>query len=254
MVRLGIDGIPNTLNLISNGQIIYENVTEFSSVDYAFLVSYAKEALTDGLSFGGNAKIIRRKAGEFTSAWGFGIDVGARYQTDNDWIFGVTARDITTTFNSWNYSFTEEEQRILENTGNDVPENSLELTLPKFLFGAAKKFNFGSDFSLLTEANLVMNTDGKRNVVVRTDFVSLDPQLGIEGSYRDIIYLRTGVNNIQQELNLENRKEWTFMPSLGLGLKLNQITIDYALSNVGNTSAADLSHVFSIRAAVNPPK
>lgn len=252
MVRLGIDGIPNTLNLINNGQIDYNQVTEFSAVDYAFLVSYARETSIDGLSLGGNAKIIRRTAGEFSSAWGFGMDIGARYETEGDWMFGLTVRDVTTTFNSWTYSFTEDEQRILEETGNLVPETGLEITLPKFLFGVAKKFSFGEDFSLLAETNLVMNTDGRRNTLVQTDLVSIDPQIGIEANYKQIIYLRTGMNNLQQELSLENQQEWTFMPSIGLGLSLKQITIDYALSNVGNQSAAELSHVFSIRAAINP--
>ncbi|MGB1038044.1 MAG: hypothetical protein ACPGYY_05300, partial [Bacteroidia bacterium] len=99
MVRLGIDGIPNTIDLYRNGQINYDRVTSFSAVDYGFYVSYAQKALRDGLSLGGSAKIIHRKGGEFATAWGFGIDASLKYETDNNWMFGFVGRDITTTFN-----------------------------------------------------------------------------------------------------------------------------------------------------------
>ncbi len=46
--------------------------------------------------------------------------------------------------------------------------------------------------------------------------------------------------------------DWTFMPNMGVGLNLKKITIDYALTDVSNQSAALYSHVFSIRAIVNP--
>jgi len=242
------------LDLIRNGQINYDRVTEFSAVDYGFFVSYAQKALTDGLSFGGSAKIVHRRAGEFTTAWGFGIDVSAKYETDNNWKFAAVARDITTTFNAWNFNFTEAEEQVFRQTGNEVPINSLELTLPKFILGAAKKVDFNEDFDLLAEANLDINTDGKRNTLLKTNFISGDPHLGLEAGYKKIIYLRAGVGNFQQVKDLNYEQQWTFMPNIGLGLKLNQISIDYALSDIGDQSAAQYSHVFSIRAAVNPPK
>ncbi len=255
MVRFGVDDIPNTLDLIRNGQVDYNRISSFSAVDYGFFVSYAQKALIDGLSFGGSAKVIRRTAGEFTSAWGFGLDASARYQTDNDWSFAAVGRDITTTFNAWNFNFSEAEEAIFRQTGNEVPENSLELTLPKFILGAAKKITFSEDISLLTEVNLDVNTDGKRNTLLRTNLISGDPHIGIEAAYKNIIFLRGGAGNLQQEKLGENyEQQWTFMPNIGLGLKLKQITIDYALTDVGDQSGSNLSHVFSIRAAVNPEK
>ncbi|HMS51202.1 MAG TPA: UPF0164 family protein [Chitinophagales bacterium] len=42
-IRLGVDDIPNTLNLVApDGSINYNNITTFSAADYAFLVSYAQ--------------------------------------------------------------------------------------------------------------------------------------------------------------------------------------------------------------------
>ena len=252
MVRFGVDGIPNTLDLIRNGQINYDRVKEFSAVDYGFFVSYAQKSSIDGLSFGGSAKVVHRRAGEFTTAWGFGIDASARYQTDNNWSFAVIGRDITTTFNAWQFNFTEAEEAVFRSTNNEVPINSLELTLPKVILGAAKKIDFTQDFSLLTEINVDLNTDGRRNTLLKTDIISGDPHMGIEASYKDIMYLRGGVGNFQQEKDLNYEQQWTFMPNIGLGLKLNNLMIDYALSDIGDQSTANYSHVFSIRAAVNP--
>ena len=66
IIRFGTDDIPNTLELIdASGAIDYSKVKAFSIADYAFLFSYAKDSRIEGLHFGGNAKIIHRKAGEF---------------------------------------------------------------------------------------------------------------------------------------------------------------------------------------------
>lgn len=224
-----------------------------------------KKAIKNGLSIGGSAKIINRKAGEFTTAWGFGIDASARYQTKNKWIFAAVARDVTTTFNAWKYNFTDAEIQTFQSTGNEVPINSLEFTLPKLLLGVSKKINFNDDYSLLTELNMDLNTDGRRNTLLQTNLVSGDPHLGIEAGYKDIIFLRGGLGNVQQVktediLSTEivdgktittYQSEWTFMPNIGVGLKLKNLSIDYALTDVSNQSAALLSHVFSIRVAIN---
>jgi hypothetical protein len=266
MVRVGIDNIPNTLDLIRNGQINYDRVTSFSAVDYGFFVSYAQQALKEGLSFGGSAKIVHRKGGDFATAWGFGIDLGARYETKSNWTFAAVGRDITTTFNAWKYTFTDAEIDILQSTDNEVPKNSLELTLPTLRLGAAKKMEINEDFSLLTELNIDFTTDGRRNALLKSNVFSGDPRFGIEAGYKDIIYLRGGIGNFQEikndvvidEVMVGNQlrnvydTDWTFMPNMGVGLNLKKITIDYALTDVSNQSAALYSHVFSIRAIVNP--
>ncbi len=252
MVRFGVDNIPNTLDLIRNGQINYNRITSFSSVDYGFFVSYAQKALKNGLSFGGSAKIVHRQAGDFASSWGFGIDMSSRYELKNNWTFALMARDITTTFNAWSYNFTDSEEEIFLQTNNEIPQNSLELTLPKFIFGVAKKMNFNDNFSLLTEMNLDVNTDGQRNTLLKSDLISGDPHLGLECGYRDVVFLRAGVGNIQQKMDLNLSENWTFMPNLGVGVKFKQVILDYALSDIGNQSSAQYSHVFSIRASINP--
>ena len=246
MIRFGVDGIPNTLELIQNGQINYDRVKEFSAVDYGFLLSYAQKTGIEGLDIGGSAKIIHRRAGEFTTAWGFGIDIGAQYQSASDWRFGAMLRDATSTFNAWNFNFTESEIAVFQNTNNVVPENSLEITLPKLLLGVAKKVAFSEEYSLLAEFDLDVNTDGRRNTLIQTNLISGDPHLGLEGAYNDIIFLRAGLGNFQKV-----NDSWTFQPNIGLGLDLGKLSIDYALSDIGDQSAALYSHVFSLRASIN---
>lgn len=253
MVRFGVDGIPYTVDLINNGQIDYNRVSEFSAVDYGFFASYAKNLLKEGLTIGGSAKIIHRSAGEFTKAWGFGIDLGAQYEAPSGLRLAAVARDVTTTFNAWNYSFTENEKDVFAQTGNEIPVNSLEITLPKFLLGAGYKWQFDEQFSLNAEANFAINTDGKRNTLIRSNFVSLDPSVGMELGFKDLVYARLGVGNFQQVQAVTGEDEWQFQPTAGIGLNLKQFSLDYAFTDIGNQSIALYSHVFSIRLGINPP-
>src|SRR6478609_148719 len=48
MIRVGVDDIPNTLSLFQNGQLDYSRVKSFSSVDYAFIGSYARNVGIEG--------------------------------------------------------------------------------------------------------------------------------------------------------------------------------------------------------------
>ena len=135
LIRFGIDGIPNTLSLYeSDGSINFDNVSEFSAADYAFLLSYAQSLnVSKGSLFvGGNVKVIHRRIGPFANAWGFGVDLAGQYHR-GAWRFGAMVQDITTTFNAWSFSFTEEEKEILTLTDNEIPINSVEVTKPKIL-------------------------------------------------------------------------------------------------------------------------
>jgi hypothetical protein len=80
VLRFAVDDIPNTIFLVEpDGTINFENITTFSSADYAFLFSFAQQIKVKkkhDLNVGVNAKIIHRKAGDFATAWGFGFDAG----------------------------------------------------------------------------------------------------------------------------------------------------------------------------------
>ncbi|MBC8033774.1 MAG: hypothetical protein H7Y03_06485, partial [Chitinophagaceae bacterium] len=111
LLRFAVDDIPNTIFLVeADGTLNYNNITSFSSSDYAFLLSYAQPVKLGNpnrsLNIGVNAKIIHRKVGKFATAWGFGLDAGLRMERDN-WSVGIVAKDITTTFNAWSFNFNE---------------------------------------------------------------------------------------------------------------------------------------------------
>lgn len=247
MIRYGVDDIANTLYLYQNGSIDYSKISSFSAVDYGFVGSYARKTKIEGLKLGANVKVIRRVIGDFANAWGFGLDAGAQYKYKN-WMFGAMLRDITSTFNVWSYTFTDEQKQILVTSGNALPSNTLELTVPKIILGVARKWEFFENkFSVMPELNADFTTDGKRNVLINSKYFNLDPKLGLELGYANIVYIRGGINNIQQERQIDGSKRTSFLPALGVGLKLNNLSIDYALSDVGNVSSLPYSNIISLR-------
>ena len=254
LLRFAVDDIPNTLFLVEpDGTLNYNNIRSFSSADYALLLSYAQRLIDEegrSLSYGVNAKIIHRNVGSFAQAWGFGIDAGIRLRLGR-WRFGATARDLTTTFNAWSFSFTEREREVLYLTNNDIPVKSTELTAPRLIVGAAYDLPMGPRFELAVEANMEVTFDGKRNVLLRSDPVSADPRLGVELRYRKLVHLRAGINNFQQALRdgdtLSRRQVWIYQPALGAGFRVKNAAIDYAFTNLANQSSPLYTHVFSLR-------
>lgn len=247
VVRFGVDDIPDTSELIdANGRINYDRVTSFSAADYGFLFSYARQ-LNNYLSVGGNAKVIHRRVGTFANSWGFGIDAGAQYNR-NKWRFAGVLRDVTSTFNAWSFNLTESQRATFAQTGNVIPVNSVELTLPMLTLATARKFDLGNRFSLLTELDLQTNFDGMRNTLIRDKTFSMSPVFGFEAGYRELIFLRGGVGGFQSVLNEAGTgRTVMFQPNLGLGIQIKGIMIDYALTDIGDQSTALYSNLFSLR-------
>jgi hypothetical protein len=255
IIRFAIDDIPDTSELIdADGNINWDRIKSFSATDLALIFSYARKSKIQGLRFGINAKIIRRKAGDFASSWGFGIDAAAQYDY-NKWKFGLMARDITTTFNAWSFKLTDEMKEVFTITGNEIPSNSLELTMPKFILGAGRKFTIYNKFNILPVLDADISTDGKRNVLIKGDPFSIDPHIGLELSYANIVFLRGGVGNIQKETDVTNKKVTTFQPNVGIGVNIKDLVIiDYALTDIGNSSIALYSNIFSLKVNLNKIK
>ncbi|MBL7980532.1 MAG: PorV/PorQ family protein [Flavobacteriales bacterium] len=246
-VRFGIDNIPNTIDLIDpSGNIDYDRITSFSSADHAFIISYARKLSVPGLQLGGNAKVIYRKVGSFATAWGFGLDAGATYQRDR-WRFSAVARDITGTFNAWNYTLDQRTIDVFQQTGNDIPVNSVEVTLPRLMLGAARQFKFGQKVELIAALDLENTFDGRRNTLIQSDFVSIDPRLGVELGYAGIVYVRTGIANMQYVTDISDKRSLTVQPNIGLGLKIKSVSLDYALTDIGDNSVALYSNIFSLK-------
>jgi len=249
VLRFGIDNIPNTLELIDeNGNIDYDRIKHFSVADYAFILSYAKKSKIKGLSYGANAKIIYRNLAEFANAFGFGFDVSANYKKGK-WQYGANFKDVTSTFNAWFYN-TESLEDIFINTGNEIPKNSVEITMPELLLGVARTFKINEEYNLLAELGTDISFDGKKHILLSSKFASVDPHIGVELTYKKIIFLRAGVGNFAIIRDF-NKDIINLQPSIGLGIHIYNLKLNYALSDVGDQSIALYSNVFSIAYSFN---
>ena len=262
--RFGIDDIPNTLFLIQpDGSINYNNITSFSSADYAFMVHYAEMLPVPGLSIGGTVKIIYRQIGSFAKAYGFGIDAGVQYQVKH-WHVGLMAQDVSSTFDAWHMTFSDAEKQILLQTNNALPSNSLEITTPIITLAGAYEAvvvkTAKQRFSILPEIDLGFTTDGKRNVLLSGKPISMDLRAGLELKYtpaKDIdLIIRGGFGNLQRATNEVGKQNFIVSPSIGAGIHIKIVSIDYALTNLTTISSASggaglYSNVISLRVDIN---
>ncbi|MCP4459475.1 MAG: hypothetical protein GY816_15860 [Cytophagales bacterium] len=247
VIRFSVDDIPDTRFLFdANGAINYDNIQFFAASDYAFIGSYARRLkLFGGVKAGGNIKIVRRVVGNFSNAWGFGIDAGLQKQI-KDWKLGLTVRDVFGTFNAWSHN-TSELEEVYALTGNSLPASSVEITLPRTIFGGTRNWRFGENITLMATLDLDFTFDGKRNTLIKSNFASIDPHGGMEVGYENRFFLRLGLGQFQKTENFEGKKSWVMQPTAGLGVDLDQVTIDYALTDAFNKAEGLYSHVFSIK-------
>jgi hypothetical protein len=194
---------------------------------------------------------LYRNVGAMANAWGFGVDIG--FQADyKSWKFGITAKDITTSYTAWTFKLTEEEKAKFAGTGNEIPIKSYEVMLPRFNFGIAKSFlKPTSNIQVLAELGFDMTTDGKRSTIISSKPISIDPRLGIEASYKNAIYVRAGLGNFYRALDnadTNNIKKYTiFQPSVGIGFKVKSFSVDYGFTSLQMQDNPLMSHVVSLR-------
>jgi hypothetical protein len=247
VIRNGVDNIPNTLNLYdANGAINYDNITEFSYASYGIFLTFAKALKNPNWRAGANAKILYSQAGPFGRAWGIGIDASILYE-HKGWMISVMARDITTTYNRWTYTFTDEQKEVFAATNNEIISASTEITRPSLIPAFGYKWTW-NNYSLLSEVMGHMTIDGQRNVLVSTSGFNIDPAAGLELAYKSILFIRGGVGNFQRVRNIINpdTQSMTLRPAFGLGLVFGNLHVDYALTNVGQSTNNRYSHIFSL--------
>lgn len=248
VIRFGVDDILNTTKLIDDqGNIDYDRISKFSAADYAFTFSYSQYLPFEGFSFGANAKVIRRVIGEFANSWGFGLDLGVRYETQDNWVFAAMARDITTTYNTWaiDKDKYEDIQGAVPGENQELPETT-EITIPKLNLGVAKTFTIHYDFDIKAELDL-QTRFAETNDLISTSSVSATPAFGFEVGYIDLVYLRGGVGNFQNVEDFNGKDRIGFQPGFGVGFKYAGISIDYAFTDIGDQSVALYSNVFSLK-------
>ena len=255
IIRFGVDDILDTTSLVdADGNIDYTRINLFSAADYAFTFSYARTTGIQGLTFGANAKVIRRVIGDFASSWGFGFDAGIQYEY-NRWTFGAMVRDVTTTFNAWSIEDFEigdlngdgipDEDQIPQIRDQELPETT-EITIPKLQFGAARSFELNQKFSLQAELDMIVRF-AETNDIISTSAFSATPAFGFELDYGKLVFLRGGVGNFQNIRQFDDSEEIGFQPNFGVGFQYKGISIDYALTDIGDQSAAIYSNVFSVK-------
>ncbi|WP_210521104.1 putative type IX sorting system protein PorV2 [Hymenobacter terricola] len=258
VMRLGVDNIADTRNLINEyGYVDYSKIEYFSVADYALLLSYARKIdKVEGLSVGANAKIIYRNIGKFAHGYGFGIDAGVQYN-HKGWNLALMARDITTTFTQWTINSDEYLKGInstVANNGDAIPTNSAEITLPRFVLGAGRRFDIGlrKEFTALVAVDLEATTDGQRGTPISTKIVSVDPRLGVELGYKNLVFLRGGAGNYQKiqdfapNANGTYNSSWKGQYSLGAGVAVSGLRIDLALSRLAVEKLGSTSQTNSL--------
>lgn len=253
LVRFGIDEINNTLSLYEeDGTVNFDNLKQFSAADYAFMLSYGQPLKTKSgkLLVGGNVKVVHRRIGPFATSWGFGLDLGLQYLVKK-WQLGLMLKDISTTFNAWSFTFTEQEKATLELTNNEIPINSVETTKPQIILGVSRYFDLNK-IGIQPELDLLITTDGQRNTLISSDPFSIDPGVGIETNYNKFIFLRFGVNQFQEIKDFDDKETLKVRPSLGLGLKISSLRVDYAFTDLGSNLGSTFSHIVSLQLDFKP--
>ena len=215
LIRLGIDQIPYTINLVEpDGTINYDNISEFSAADYALMGSYARKLRNPNFSVGGTVKVVRRVIGSIGNSWGFGADLGMQYRKGN-LMLGVQGRDLTTTFNAWSFNFTDEEKEVLALTNNEIPISSVEITRPQLVLGITRRFQW-KNVGISPEIDLIATTDGRRNTLISAAPFSIDPAIGLELDYKQKVFLRGGASQFQREIDFGGKELLGVRPAIGV--------------------------------------
>lgn len=253
--RQGIDGIKNTMEAWD-----FENnrprsnpadyFTEFSAADMALFLTYAAAA-TDNLNWGVSAKVINHRLGPFADAWGYSLDVGMQYQT-SDYFFGVNVMDITTMMKFWSVDSEElaplgDEDMFGGEFGSEMPEGQNERVLPTVKLGLGRIFDF-NDFQLTTAVDADIRFEGRQTYFYNIGHMSIEPHVGVELGYHDLVFLRTGVT----DFHLDEEGNHYVSPTIGAGLKVGSIFLDYGFSSfAGIASDLGFTHRISLKVSLD---
>ena len=230
-VRSAVDDIANTLAAYdpATDTINPDNVTLFSAADNALYLSYAR-GINDRLSVGATAKVIQRGIGDFASAWGYSLDIGAQLNIGRVQL-GLNLQDAPGMLQSWSV----DEARF-----EDVPEESRPQGLNQYVrpvarLGAATEIPLSDDIGLMSAADLDLGFDGRSANVLDAGGVSFLPRVGAELNYRQILAFRAGIS----DLATSDRFGTQLTPTVGAGIRLGQFDVDYGFGDFGGL-ASDL--------------
>jgi hypothetical protein len=224
VVRLGVADVPDTRAVWDNSRNDFTDdakrvgvdmlISRFNAADYAVMLSYAATS-TENFSYGVNAKVIYRNIGTFASAKGIGFDVGLIYRTSYGILLGASIQDVTTTLVSWS-------------TGrNELIAPTAKLGTGYIMDALYGRFTLGADTDVRFE--------GRRSTAnVNIGNVSFNFRGGAEYSYKNVVALRTGIDDIGRI-------------TLGAGIKLSKLNIDYAFAKFDGADQIGNSHRISLQ-------
>jgi hypothetical protein len=236
--RQGVDNIKNTLNAWDRERDLpranpQDYITEFSTADMAFLVSYGTQ-YTDELRLGVSTKVLYSRLGPFASGYGYSIDAGAQYQKGR-LMAGVNLQNITTLMKLWSVNDNELEPLrdfFGDDSLNEMPVGQNEYSLPSLRAGVASWYDL-SDFRITGALDLNLHFEGRRTYHVNLGGMSLQPHAGIEAGYKDSVFLRIGVTDVYTDKD----SALFASPTLGAGFRAGMLFFDYGFGSFAGANA-----------------
>jgi hypothetical protein len=231
-VRSAVDDIANTLDAFDPATGLprpdaADYITYFSAADNALFLSYAR-SVSDRLSVGASAKVVRRNIGSFAGAWGYSMDVGAQLDLGRVQL-GVNLQDATGMLQAWSV----DAERFAQLDAESRPVGLTEIVLPVARLGAASQLPLSADLGLTVAMDLDLGFDGQQANVIDAAGVSFRPRLGGEVLYRDVLAFRAGIADI----TTNERFGTQLTPAVGAGVRLGALAVDYGFGDFGGLSA-----------------
>ncbi|MCX7984638.1 MAG: PorV/PorQ family protein [Bacteroidetes bacterium] len=221
LAGVDINGNPVPPDQYSNAvRLDYDKITYFTAAHWAFFITYAIQS-NETFSYGFNVKIIRHSIANAT-ALGIGFDAGILYSPLPDVYLGGTIQDGTTTLIAWS-------------TGTN------ELISPTVKLGVAYCYEiFGGILSPAIDVDIRFE-NRKTASIGYIGPVSIDPHVGLEFDYKKTIALRVGYSDVRQL-------------TIGAGLHLRKLDIDYAYARFGKENSLGDTHRISLRFMIQEQK
>ncbi|MFQ5572427.1 MAG: hypothetical protein ACE5G0_22360, partial [Rhodothermales bacterium] len=262
--RSGVNDIKNTLNAWdaerdqpkARAETFFET---FSAADMAFFLSYSR-TLSQRFALGVTGKIIRRTIGDFADAWGYSFDVGLQYRTQR-FVFGINVQDASTMLQSWSINTdafeiddinpaTDLPYTFEEVFEQELPQGGTFLVLPVARLGSGFIVPLGTDYSVTLGLDLDLAFDGQQANAFNAGDISFHPRVGTEFNIANVLMLRAGVNRVTNS----DRYGLDFTPSVGAGLRVKQLAVDYGFGDFGGLSSElGYSHRISLQLRLEQP-
>ena len=230
IIRLGIDGIPDTRNALidsvqANGRIDagerlnINKITYFSNSDWTVLFTFARGSNSSRL-FGSNIKIIKRSIGSY-NAWGIGFDIGILYKLHERFTIGANLMDATSTVVVWN-------------TGRK------ELISPLLKVGGCYTYNNEKrNIRILPVADADIRFEGRHFTgQYHVGEISINMHYGLELQYAYRLSFRAGYDDLKQV-------------SIGTGIHVRNMYVDYAYTGFEQYSELGSTHKISMAIDIN---